>query len=1095
MAEAARLRLFGDFALEDPSGRPIALPLRKAEAVLAYLALAPDRSSTREKLAGLLWGDSDQQRARHNLRQVLFALSKAFAQLDPPLLHLESQSVRLADDALIVDAVEFNRLLAEGSPEALSRACDLYNGEFLSGFSVDALEFEEWLAATCRLFRDAAMRALSELLKVQEKSGRLDQAIETAARALRIDTLREDIHRHLMRLYAAKGMRSSALSQYRSCREILQRELGVHPDEETTKLYREILEQGNEGPGADVGLHGGAGGADELAHLTDRIARLTEASDGLSVGRDAELDRLKCLTDAVCQTGVRMALVSGEPGVGKSHLLNAFACDVARGGAAVLMSRGRLVEHPLPLELWTDVLEDLRARGDDGPREDVLRSLQQSLRGVGSSLGATDGGVPRALCEALVDAMRQVARDHLLVLVFDDLHCADEESLRLLYYAVRNLRASPVLVVGAAESEALGRTHLLRDLLRDVERDGLLTPIDLEPLPRERSIELAWQLQQALGVKRDAKARLNRFWLMSEGNPRVIREAVLTAAARDDCGQSDDPPLPPAVLDELALRKIRLGEAAQRLMSVAAIIGRRANYEVVIRAAAVGEDQAADALEELVAERILRADGETVVFIHNRVALAAYEGLLAPRRKLLHAAVARAIEEIHAGKLEPHYQEVARHYREAGDGRKALAFGLEAARMEVNRGLPTSARRLFQSTVEAARDIDGDEETVRMVIEAHLGLAALAEIEENRDRVAASLDAAEVLAARHGEPGQLGRLLAARSRLEWARGAEKRAYQLACRALAESERSGASSLWLPSERLVAHLHLAAAANARVLDRMERRRTRSAKLGLRQDEAEVAAVLGLLHAIRGEFAEASRSCEQAVGIAEAVIEESCMTACLQARGIVECWRGDSEAARATFDKALKTTRARGDLPRRYALTGLNGYALLAAGRAEQAVAALQEALSMGKRLNTGLFAALFQAWLAEAAVGLVGDEDALRLGREALRRASESNQAWAGSIASRALARVLVRPGYRDLHAADQSIRSAIAIQTGLALRYETARSMVVHAKILRAQGNARRSSEIFARASEMFAQIGLGTDFERARTMAEALRPVPEGPA
>ena len=83
----------------------------------------------------------------------------------------------------------------------------------------------------------------------------------------------------------------------------------------------------------------------------------------------------------------------------------------------------------------------------------------------------------------------------------------------------------------------------------------------------------------------------------------------------------------------------------------------------------------------------------------------------------------------------------------------------------------------------------------------------------------------------------------------------------------------------------------------------------------------------------------------------------------------------------------------------------------------------------------------------------------------------------------------MRPTFRDLHSADQAIRTAIASVSGLGLQFEIARSLMVHAKILRGRGNARRSSEIFAEASAMFERMDMERDFERANTMAEALRP------
>jgi DNA-binding SARP family transcriptional activator len=1091
VTEVARLRLFGEFALEDVSGRPISLHLRKAEALLVYLALRPAQSASRERLATLLWGDSDQQRARQSLRQVLFALSRAFAQLELPLLHVESQAVRLSDGAMVVDAVEFDRLLAEGSPKALREACDLYTGEFLAGFGVEATEFEEWITATREMFRDGAMRALCELLNEQESAQQLDRAIETAGRALRVDALREDVHRQLMRLYAAKGMRSSALSQYRNCRQILERELGVPPDEETSKLYRQILEQDGEAPKSELTGDPVAPGGEGLG-FHDRIEQLAAASDGIFVGRERHLARLQTLMDEVGGGGGRLAFISGDPGVGKTELLSVFARWAARSGALVLMARGRRTEQALPFELWSEALDVLSASAED---EDQDGAAGEGLPRKPRLPGALPGGAgataadPRAVYETVVTTLRDLARERLVVLLFDDLQSADAESLRLLAYAMRSLRGAKILTVAASVTPTAAREPLLRALLREFDRDGLLIQVELEPLSQDDTVELAWQLQQAMDIKRDSKAQLRKFWHVGEGNPRVIRAAVLAATRQEDGGRGNEPPLPMTVLDEVAVRKIRLGEAAQQLMSVAAVIGRRAEFRLLVRAAEMEEGQAADAVEELVAERILAIDGEDLVFVYRRIALAVYEELLRPRRKLLHRAVARALVEIHAGELELHYHELARHAREGGDVDKALLYAFHAGQIEMNRGAPAAARRFFQEALDAAGPREGDRKTASVEIDAHLALAALAEMEEGRDEAAGHLEAAEALATRHGEPRQISRLHAARSRLAWVRGDEAHAYELARRALRRGGASDESLLWRAAEQLPAYIHLTGGAGVRAIDRMKRRLARCTRLGLRQDEADAAAVLGLLHAVRGEFEPAARYCESAVEVAETIMDESFMAACLQTQGLVECWRGDSRSAVATFEKALEKARARGDLPRLHLLTGFMGYALLVGGRDDEALVALRAALDMGRDLGTDLFAALFAAWLAEGSVGAVGDEEALRLDREALDRASRSNQPWARSVALRALARTLIRPAYRDLHAADHAVRQAEAIQSGLGLRCEAARTLIVHAKILRARGNARRSSEIFTEAGNMFARMGLSVEFDRARTMAEALRP------
>lgn len=1093
MANRARLRLFGEFSLDDPEGRPIVLNLRKAEALIAYLALAPGQSSSRERLAALLWGDSDQGRARQSLRQAIFALTKAFAQRDLSLLRLESQAVRLAENTLRVDAVEFDRLIADGSKTALARANELYVDELLSGFSVEEPEFEQWLSATRRVYQDTALRALIELLQEQEKAGELDLAIETANKALRIDPFREDIHRQLMRVYAANGMRSSALSQYRSCRDMLERELGVRPDDDTTKLYRTILEQGGDEWQPGSGAQAGRRGVGPAGHSSQQAQRLAAAANGVNVGREGEIRQLISLTETVRTEGCRCALVTGEAGVGKSHLLQRFAFEAANNGIPVSIARAYKTSETQRLGLWTgsptDILPDWKTLCRDLPAP-LGSDLERLFANPAEASGLEGlGGATDRLAQAIAEALCRRAGDRGLVVCCDDLHWADDDSLRLLFQLVRQLGRAPVLFVCAASDDGVRRRAGLRDLVEDLERGGRLVSLRLPPLSREESVELAWKLQQAHDVKRDSKSRLLRIWQFSEGNPRMIRESVLALANDDAAGQGGEAPLPRALLDEVALVQSRLSPSAREMMAFAAMMGERIDYPVLVRAMGIDEGLAARAIEELVAENVISATGDDAAFVHKRVALAARRDLLAPRRRLMHGALARAIETIHDGALERHYLALASHYHEAGDRESGLSYELLAARVEVNRGVPSSARRLFQRVLDKARRLEPSDRVARSEIDAQLGLAALAEAEGDRKRALSCLDSAAALAGRHGADSQAALLHMARARLLFVAGEADRAYAMARQALSAAERCDASLLWLPGEYLLAHLHLIGGSVVRVIERMTRRYARCTDLGLKEDAADAAAILGLLHGMRGQFGEAGRWSGDAVRIAESIANEAYMATCLQAQGTVACWCGDVRSALRDFDRALDIALARGDVLRLYSLSGYKANALQLGGQTGEAVALLEQAIAWGERLGTGLFQPLFKAWLAEACVGEFSDEEVLRLTREALRLAADRNQAWARSVAHRALARLLSRPSSRDLSAADRAIRSAVAAQSSLGLPFEVARSLVVHAKILRARGNARRSSEIFAEAGEIFEKMGLTADFDRAKTMSEALRP------
>ena len=232
-----RLTLFGGFEARGGDGERIRLPTRKAALMLAFLALSPGRAQARETLIGLLWGNRGEDQARSSLRHALSALRKA---LGAAAVVAERDTVALAPEAVEADVGQFERLVAEATPEALERAAALYRGELLEGASVAEPAFQEWLSFEQARLRELARRALAKLLDHQVASGAAAEAIETGRRLLAFDPLQEEVHRTLMRLYAADGQRGLALEQYQACRRLLAEDLGLRPDEETESLLQEI---------------------------------------------------------------------------------------------------------------------------------------------------------------------------------------------------------------------------------------------------------------------------------------------------------------------------------------------------------------------------------------------------------------------------------------------------------------------------------------------------------------------------------------------------------------------------------------------------------------------------------------------------------------------------------------------------------------------------------------------------------------------------------------------------------------------------------------------------------------------------------------
>ncbi|MCH8144454.1 MAG: hypothetical protein IIA55_07035 [Gemmatimonadetes bacterium] len=242
------LTVLGRFGARLKGGPAIDLPTTKIKLLLAYLALTPGEAHSRNKLMTLLWSDRGEDQARHSFRNALSDLRKALSQADPPPLVADRETIGLDADAVEVDAVTFEKLVAAGTREDLEQASALYRGELLEGISVRDPPFEEWLFYERQRLRDLALQALEQLLVYQEEAEETERAIKTAQRLLKLDPSHEKTHRTLMRLYADRGRQAAALRQYQECREALLRELDVEPGPETQSLYREILERKGKPP-------------------------------------------------------------------------------------------------------------------------------------------------------------------------------------------------------------------------------------------------------------------------------------------------------------------------------------------------------------------------------------------------------------------------------------------------------------------------------------------------------------------------------------------------------------------------------------------------------------------------------------------------------------------------------------------------------------------------------------------------------------------------------------------------------------------------------------------------------------------------------
>ena len=234
--------LLGGFDCRNADGSGIEIASRKARALLAYLLVNGHRAIERDYLANLFWEDSGATQARANLRKTLSRLRQAVPQDLSTCLVTDNVTITFLAESIDSDIHQFERFANASTPETLEQANALYQGEFLSGLNGCGALFEDWATSKRRSFDELSLQVLQRLLEHYVMTGAIDRAIQIAIQLLGRDPLQENIHRQLIQLYLQQDRIGSALEQYRRCKDVLARELGISPAAETERL-RTMMQQ------------------------------------------------------------------------------------------------------------------------------------------------------------------------------------------------------------------------------------------------------------------------------------------------------------------------------------------------------------------------------------------------------------------------------------------------------------------------------------------------------------------------------------------------------------------------------------------------------------------------------------------------------------------------------------------------------------------------------------------------------------------------------------------------------------------------------------------------------------------------------------
>lgn len=237
-----RIQLLGGFGCRRANGDEAHIQGKKARGVLAYLALAPNKTAMREDVAARFWSLSGEQQARQSLRQCLSALRKQLDDGDHALLRSEGDQLSLDAARIDVDVDRVLGALDAGDERALSGAAEVVRGGLLSHTVFGEEPADDWLRDERHRILTACQRLLFRCAESAENP------VDAYERILHLDPACEEAHRGLMQHHANSGRRSAALAQFRACEDALARHLDAQVSEATGALYEKLRLASEEAP-------------------------------------------------------------------------------------------------------------------------------------------------------------------------------------------------------------------------------------------------------------------------------------------------------------------------------------------------------------------------------------------------------------------------------------------------------------------------------------------------------------------------------------------------------------------------------------------------------------------------------------------------------------------------------------------------------------------------------------------------------------------------------------------------------------------------------------------------------------------------------
>jgi DNA-binding SARP family transcriptional activator len=698
--------------------RDVELGTPKQRGLLAALALRAGRPVPPDTLVEVLWGESAPAAVTASLQAYVAGLRRALEPDRPArapatvlvtsaagyTLNLPAGDLDAARFAETVQRVRRRLLLTPGDlpvpptdvppPELDRLERDLREvlGLWVGLPYADLRDADDVVAERSRL-AELRLIAQEDLALVRLARGEHAAVAAELQGLSREHPLREPIWALQALALAGAGRQGDALATLRQARSVLADELGVDPGAALQALETAVLQQ-DPRLQRTVPVPAGLVPAPRPAPAPSPPAPAAPAPDRPRlVGRTAELAVLDDVLASAARGTPASALLVGEPGIGKSRLLEEVGARARASGFAVLTGRCSRDEGAPPMWPWTGVLRDLAAAVPLDALDVDLGEVKRLVDG-----GDADDRAERDAAsadasrfrtgEAVVSTLSAAATQRPLLVVLDDLHWSDASSLRLLGQVLEDLPAPTRVAVVASRRSAPAPSGALAALGEVLVRRGTRR-LDLRGLSPAEVAELVELTASSFPASSfPAASAVQQLHDRTEGNALFVVELVRLGS----------PPgsVPAGVSDVVAARLAQLPGSTSTVLQSAAVLGRRFDLDLLTAVSGLDEDAVLDALDPATAAGLVVEEGVGAFrFSHALVADAVREHLPATRRARRHAAAAAGLEAGRGLAGTERLAETARHWLAAGPSQAHRAWRAAAAAAE-------QAHRLYAHEEAAA---------------------------------------------------------------------------------------------------------------------------------------------------------------------------------------------------------------------------------------------------------------------------------------------------------------------------------------------------------------------------------------------------------